>query len=88
MRQATFGTDRSATGSTQSTAVSFQKLLVSAVKPVSAVRLRQGRCVRRNDQVTDQFEVKHNRHMNLVELSALLAGRLYPPGNIPGTHFC
>jgi hypothetical protein len=24
----------------------------------------------------------------MVRLSALRTGRLYPPGNIPGTHFC
>jgi len=24
----------------------------------------------------------------VVRLSALSTGRLYPPGNIPGTHFC
>ena len=29
-----------------------------------------------------------NRHMKVVSLSALRTGRLYPPGNIPGTHFC
>jgi hypothetical protein len=28
------------------------------------------------------------RHMNVVRLSALRTGRLYPPGNIPCTHFC
>jgi hypothetical protein len=27
-----------------------------------------------------------NRHMKLVRLSALRTGRLYPLGNIPGTH--
>jgi hypothetical protein len=26
-------------------------------------------------------------HLNLVRLSALLTGRFYTPGNIPGTHF-
>jgi hypothetical protein len=26
--------------------------------------------------------------MNVSRLSALHTGRLYPPGNIPGTHFC
>ena len=26
--------------------------------------------------------------MEMVRLSALRTGRLYPPGNIPGTHFC
>jgi len=29
-----------------------------------------------------------NRHMKMVRLSALRTGRLYLPGNIPGTHFC
>ena len=28
-----------------------------------------------------------NRHMKVVRLSALRTGRLYAPGNIPGTHF-
>jgi hypothetical protein len=27
-------------------------------------------------------------HMKVVRLLALGTGRLYPPGNIPGTHFC
>jgi hypothetical protein len=30
----------------------------------------------------------YNRHMKAVRLSALRTGRLYPPENIPGTHFC
>ena len=29
-----------------------------------------------------------NQHMKVVRLSALRTGSLYPPGNIPGTHFC
>ena len=29
-----------------------------------------------------------SRHIKVVRLSALHTGRLYPPGNIPGTHFC
>ena len=29
-----------------------------------------------------------NRHMQVVGMSALRTGRLYLPGNIPGTHFC
>jgi hypothetical protein len=33
-------------------------------------------------------DFKTNRHMTVVRLSALRAGRLYPPGNIPGAHFC
>ena len=31
---------------------------------------------------------QYNRHMKVVGLSAVRTGRLYPPGNIPGTHFC
>jgi hypothetical protein len=29
-----------------------------------------------------------NRHIKVARLSALRTGRLHPPGNIPGTHFC
>jgi hypothetical protein len=29
-----------------------------------------------------------SRNMKVVRLSAVRTGRLYPPGNIPGTHFC
>jgi hypothetical protein len=29
-----------------------------------------------------------SRHMKVVRLSALRTGRVYAPGNIPGTHFC
>ena len=29
-----------------------------------------------------------NRQMKVVRLSALRTCRLYPQGNIPGTHFC
>jgi hypothetical protein len=29
-----------------------------------------------------------NRHKKVARLSALRTGHLYPPGNIPGTHFC
>jgi len=29
-----------------------------------------------------------SQHMKVVRLSALRTGQLYPPQNIPGTHFC
>jgi hypothetical protein len=41
----------------QSIAASIQKLHDSAMKSVSRDRHREGRCVNRNDQVIDQFEV-------------------------------
>ena len=34
------------------------------------------------------LRLQDNRHMKVVRLSALSTGRLYHPGNIPGTHFC
>jgi len=33
-------------------------------------------------------EFLDNQHMKVVRLSALRTGSLYPPGDIPGTHFC
>ena len=42
-----------------SIAASIQKLPDSVFKSVSRARRRLGRCVRRNDQVIDQFEASH-----------------------------
>ena len=33
-------------------------------------------------------EFLDNRYIKIAKLSALRTGRLYPPGNIPGNHFC
>ena len=38
-------------------------------------------------QEVDAPRILHNRHMKVIKLSALRTGRLYAPGNIPGTHF-
>jgi hypothetical protein len=38
------------------------------------------------DPEAPRFQDK--RQMKVVRLSAIRIGRLYPPGNIPGTHFC
>jgi hypothetical protein len=35
----------------------------------------------------EEEDFEDNRHMKVVRLSVLHIGRLYPPGNIPGTHF-
>jgi hypothetical protein len=42
------------------------------------------------NRLTQEVEAprfQDNQHM-VVRLSALRIGCLYPPGNIPGTHFC
>jgi hypothetical protein len=33
-------------------------------------------------------EFLDNQHMKVVRLSTVRTGRLYPPGSVPGTHFC
>jgi hypothetical protein len=33
-------------------------------------------------------EFLDNRHLKVVWLSVIRTGRFYPPGKIPGTHFC
>jgi hypothetical protein len=35
----------------------------------------------------EAIRFQDNRLMKVVRLSAIRTGRLYPPGNIPGTHF-
>ena len=57
IRAATFDTNHIVTDSTASIAASVQKLPISAVKTVSRARHRQCRCVRRNDQLFEHFEV-------------------------------
>ena len=39
-------------------------------------------------QEVEARRFQDSRHMKVARLSALSTGRLYPPGNIPGTHFC
>ena len=39
-------------------------------------------------QEIESPEYHNHRHMNMAKWSALCADRLYPPGNIPGTHLC
>ena len=42
----------------------------------------------RGFQEVEAPRFQDSRRMKVVRLSALRTGRLYPPGNIPGTHFC
>jgi hypothetical protein len=42
----------------------------------------------RGSQEVEASRFQDSRHMQVVRFSALCTGRLYPPGNIPGTHCC
>ena len=57
IRVATFDTNHSVNDCTQTIAILFQKFPDSVVKSVRRAHPGQSRCVRRNDQVVDQFEV-------------------------------
>jgi hypothetical protein len=57
VRVATSDTNNSVTDSTQSIAASVQKLPDSIVKSVSRSCNGKCRCVRRNDQLMDRFDV-------------------------------
>jgi hypothetical protein len=39
-------------------------------------------------QEVEALRFQDIRHMKVVRLSALRPGRIYPPGIIPGSHFC
>jgi hypothetical protein len=39
-------------------------------------------------QEVEPPEFLDNWHMKVVRLSSLRTSRLYPPGDVPGTHFC
>ena len=39
-------------------------------------------------QEAESPRFQDNQQIEVVRLSAVRTGRLYPPGNIAGTHFC
>jgi len=59
IRVASFATNLSVTDIKQSIVASVQKLPHSVVKSVNTARHGQSRCIRRNDQVINQFKVSH-----------------------------
>ena len=52
------------------------------------VKVKQSHKRRGGFQKVAAPKFKDNWHLKVVRLSALRTGRLYPPGNIPGAHFC
>jgi hypothetical protein len=56
----------------------YVKVKQSHYKPGQAQRFQEVEAPRFQD----------SRHMNVIMLSVLSTGRLYPPGIIPRTHLC
>jgi hypothetical protein len=54
------------------------KVKQSCYRPGQALRV----------QKVEDPRLLDSRHMKVVRMSALRTGRVYPPGNIPSTHFC
>jgi len=59
-----------------------------AIKEKSKSKVKQFLCRLWGLQTLVAPRFQDSRHMKVVRLSALRTGHLYPPGNIPGTHFC
>ena len=57
---------------------------MSSIKKVRQSLYRAGQTPR----MTEVPRFQDSRHMKVVRLPALGTGLLYPPGNIPDTHFC
>jgi hypothetical protein len=54
--------------------------------PSTEVKVKQSHYKPGGFQEVEALRFQDNRHMKVVRLSAIRAGRLYPTGNIPGTH--
>jgi hypothetical protein len=55
------------------------------IRPIQACTGLDGNCGLQQAQAP---RCQHNWHMKVARLTALHTGRLYPQGNIPGTHSC
>ena len=56
--------------------------------PSSPVASRYTDCATRPNQEAGTPRFQYNRHVKMVSLSSFHTGRIYAPGNIPGTHYC
>ena len=70
IRVATFDTNHFVIDCTKTVAISVQNLPDSVVKSVRRALTTDIRCVRRNDQVVDQFEVSRFLHVMYVGKNA------------------
>jgi len=64
---------------------------IACIQPIKFWAARQNSVARNFPAGIQEVEApkfQDNRHMKVVRLLALRTGRLYPPGNIPGTYFC
>ena len=61
---------------------------IQGIKSYSSVMVGQSLDRPRGFQEVEAPRFQDSRHMKVVRLSALRTGRLYLPGNIPGTYFC
>jgi len=56
--------------------------------PAIKLEVKQSLYTRWGFQEVEAPRFQDIRHMKVVRLSAVRTGRVYPPGNIPCTHFC
>jgi hypothetical protein len=59
----------------------IKNVIWSSCKKVKQFHYRLG-------QEVETHRFQDNRHMKVVRMSTLCTGHLYPPRNIPDTHFC
>jgi hypothetical protein len=65
----------------------WKHLLCDEYEEVKQSHYRPGEALKEFQEV-EAPRFQDNWYMKVLKLSALFTGRLYPPGNIPGTHFC
>ena len=71
-----------------STKLSWLGIIIIIVVVVVVIVVKVQQTLYWPGQEIEAARVQDNRHMKVVRLSALRTGRIYPPGNIPGTYLC